>query len=76
MTKYWSTQNYFNRVKTTIPYYSLVLNKARHADNGYKIMDLERHQLLIKLDPASKEKLDKHSKMPNYITHGLVHKKD
>ena len=41
-----------------------------------KRMDLERHQLLIKLDPASKEKLDKHSKMPNYITHGLVHKKD
>ena len=34
-------------------YYSLVLNKARHADDGYKI-DLARHRLLIKLDPASK----------------------
>ena len=41
-----------------------------------KRMDLERHRLLIKLDPASKETLDKHSKMPKYITHGLVHKKD
>ena len=35
-----------------IHYYSLVLNKARHADNGYKI-DLARHRLLIKLDPVS-----------------------
>ena len=40
-----------------------------------KRMDLERHWLLIKLDPASKEMLNKHSKMPKYITHGLVHKK-
>ena len=29
-------QNYFNRIKTTFHYYSLVLNKARHADDGYK----------------------------------------
>ena len=36
MTKHWWTQNYFNRVKTTIHYYSLVLNKARHADDDYK----------------------------------------
>ena len=28
--------NYFNRIKTTIYYYSLVLNKARHGDDGYK----------------------------------------
>ena len=35
---------------TTI--YLLVLNKARHADDGYKRMDLERHRLLI--DPVSK----------------------
>ena len=40
--------------ETTFHYYSLVLNKARHADDGYKRMDLERHRLLIKLDPASK----------------------
>ena len=53
MTKHSLTQNYFNQVKTMIHYYSLVLNKARHADNGYKI-DLARHRLLIKLDPASK----------------------
>ena len=26
----------------------------RHADDGYKMNNLERHQLLIKLDPASK----------------------
>ena len=38
-------------------------------------MDLERHRLLIKLDPASKSTLNKHSKMPNYIIHSLVHKK-
>ena len=25
-----------NRIKTTFHYYSLVLNKACHADNGYK----------------------------------------
>ena len=25
-----------NRIKTTFHYYSLVLNKARHADDGYK----------------------------------------
>ena len=31
-----STQNFFNRIKTTFHYYSLVLNKARHADDGYK----------------------------------------
>ena len=33
-----STQNYFNWIKTTFHYYSLIviLNKARHADNGYK----------------------------------------
>ena len=36
----------------TFPYYSLVLNKARHADDGYKRMDLEKHRLLI--DPVSK----------------------
>ena len=30
----------------------LVLNKARHADDGYKRMDLERHRLLI--GPVSK----------------------
>ena len=54
-------------------YYLLVLNKARHADDGYKI-DLARHRLLIKLDPVSKWTLNKHSKMPKYITHGLVHK--
>ena len=41
-----------------------------------KRMDLERHRLLIKLEPVSKQTLDKHSKMPKYITHGLVHKKD
>ena len=35
-TKYWSTQNYFNRIKTTFHYYLLALNKARHADDGYK----------------------------------------
>ena len=29
-------QNYFNRIKTMFHYYSLVLNKARHADDGYK----------------------------------------
>jgi len=43
-----------NRIKTTFHYLLLVLNKARHADDGYKRMDLERHRLLIKLDPASK----------------------
>ena len=37
---------------TTFHYYLLVLNKARHADDGYKRMDLERHRLLI--DPVSK----------------------
>ena len=41
-----------------------------------KRIDLERHRLLIKHNPASKWTLDKHSKMPNYITHGLVHKKE
>ena len=35
-TTKWLTQNYFNRIKTTFHYYSLVLNKARHADDGYK----------------------------------------
>ena len=25
-----------NTIKTTFHYYSLVLNKARHADDGYK----------------------------------------
>ena len=29
-------QNYFNQIKTTFHYYLLVLNKARHADDGYK----------------------------------------
>ena len=43
-----------NQIKTTFHYLLLVLNKARHADDGYKRMDLERHQLLIKLDPVSK----------------------
>ena len=49
-----STQNYFNRIKTTFHYHLLVLNKARHADDGYKRVDLERHRLLIKLDPVNK----------------------
>ena len=67
-TKKHSTQNYFNRIKTTFPNYSLVLSKeatfpnyslvlskARHADDGYKNNGpCERHRLLIKLDPASK----------------------
>ena len=39
--------------KQNFHYHLLVLNKARHADDGYKRMDLERHRLLIKLDPAS-----------------------
>ena len=39
--------------KQQFRYHLLVLNKARHADDGYKRMDLERHRLLIKLDPAS-----------------------
>ena len=29
LTKHWSTQNYFNRAKTMIHYYSLVLNRER-----------------------------------------------
>ena len=41
-----------------------------------KRTDPARHRLMIKLDPSSKYTLDKHSKMPNYITHGLVHKKE
>ena len=44
----------FNRVKT-IHYYSLVLNRERVVQTtAIKRMDLERHRLLIKLDPASK----------------------
>ena len=34
-------------MKTTFHYYSLVLNKARHADDGYKRMDLERHRRIV-----------------------------
>ena len=62
----------------TFHYYSLVLNKARHADDGYKKNGPREASatLIIKLDPASKLTLDKHFKMPKYITHGLVHKKD
>ena len=53
-TKHWSTQNYFNRVKTTIHYYSLVLNRECAVQTtAIKRTDLERHRLLIKLDPAS-----------------------
>ena len=54
-TKHWSTQNYFNRViKTTIHYYSLVLNREGAVQTtAIKRTDLERHRLLIKLDPAS-----------------------
>ena len=56
-----------------IHYYSLVLKRERAMQmTAIKRMDLERHWLLIKLDAASKKMLH----MPNYITHGLVHKKD
>ena len=45
----------FNRVKTTIDYYSPVLNRERAMQTtAIKKIDLERHRLLIKLDPASK----------------------
>ena len=43
-------------VKTTIHYYSLVLNRAERAKKttAVKLIDLARYRLLIKLDPASK----------------------
>ena len=54
-TKHCSTQNYFNRVKTTIHYYSLVLNRERAIQTMVvKRIDFARHRLLIKLNPASK----------------------
>ena len=54
-SKRFTTTDYFNRVKTTIHYYSLVLNRERAMRTmAIKRIDLERHRLLIKLDPASK----------------------
>ena len=44
-----STQNYINRVKTTIHYYSLVLNRERAMQTTAIKLDLERHRLLCVL---------------------------